>query len=78
MTEKIFLEQLDKCKVNILKRQYITVNDTEYAINEPFRCSYVNSNSCRVSLKNDIPEPYYSAIMLVWGDTPTVTDKEIN
>lgn len=74
MTEKILLEQLDKHKVNIMKRQYITVDGVEYAVNEPFRCSYANSTSGRLSLHNDIPEPYYSAVMSVWGDTPTINN----
>ncbi len=76
MTEKIFLEELTQYKVNIAKRKYITIDGAEYSVGEPFRCSYENSTVGRSLLIENVPDPYYSAIMLIWGDMPTVDPEQ--
>ena len=73
MEERIFLEELTCEKVNVLKKKYMLINGTEYQVGEPFRCSYENSDLGRSLISENLPEPYLSAVMVLWGDTPTVT-----
>lgn len=43
--------------------------------NEIWRNSYMNTIQGREQVEQDVPEPYKSAIMLLWGDEPTVDDQ---
>jgi len=46
----------------------------ECAIGEPWRRAYVNSNSGRWKVQEEVPEPYKSVIFLMWGNEPTVEE----
>jgi hypothetical protein len=74
MSEKITLDMLTADGVSLKKQQYTTVNGQEYSIGEPWRRAYVNSTQGRQQVQSEVPEPYKSVIMLMWGNTPTVTD----
>ena len=74
MFEKITLDMLTQDSVSIKKQQYTTVESVEYPIGEPWRRAYVNSVQGRSQVQAEVPEPYKSAIMAVWGETPTVTE----
>ena len=74
MFEKITLDMLTRDGVNLKKQQYTTINGVEYPIGEPWRRAYINSVKGRAQVQAEMQEPYKSAIMAVWGDTPTVTD----
>jgi len=54
------------------KNQYVTVGGIDYKIGDTFAVSYENSERGREFLAEDVPEPFYSAVMMVWGDTPTI------
>lgn len=75
MIEKITLDMLTADGVSIKKQNYATVDGAEYTIDDPWRKAYVNSERGRTEAQ-EIPEPYLSAIMAVWGDTPTVVDTD--
>ena len=45
-----------------------------YNVGEPHRKAYSNSVNGRAELQEEVSEPYYSAVMSVWGDEPTVID----
>ena len=74
MNEKITLDMLTQDSVSLKKQQYTTVDGQEYPIGEPWRRAYINSIQGRVQVQSEVPEPYLSAIMAVWGETPTVTE----
>jgi hypothetical protein len=75
MFEKITLDMLTAGSVSIKKQQYTTINGIEYPIGEPWRRAYVNSVQGRSQVQAEVPEPYKSAIMAVWGDVPTITEQ---
>ena len=74
MMEKITLDMLNVDSVSLKKQQYTTVDGKEYPIGEPWRRAYINSAQGRAQVQAEVPEPYLSAIMAVWGETPTVTE----
>jgi len=74
MNEKITLDMLTQDSVSLKKQQYATVDGKEYPIGEPWRRAYINSVQGRAQVQAEVPEPYLSAIMAVWGETPTVTE----
>lgn len=74
MEEKIFLEGLNREGVSVIKKKYIMEGGKEYSIGLPVRCSYMNSPKGREQLKEYVADPYYSAIMLLWGETPVLDD----
>ena len=75
MDGMITLDMLTADSVSLKKQKYTTVNGKEYPIGEPWRRAYVNSIQGRQQLQAEVPEPYLSAIMAVWGDNPTVTEQ---
>ena len=45
----------------------------------PIRTAYDNSASHRLALKNAVPDNVYDAIILIWGEVPTIPNvPEIN
>lgn len=76
MFEKITLDMLTAGSVSIKKQQYTTVDGKEYPIGEPWRRAYINSVQGRAQVQTEVPEPYKSAIMAVWGDAPTFTEQK--
>ena len=74
MVKKITLDMLTADSVSIKKQQYTVVDGKEYPIGEPWRRAYINSIQGREQVQTEVPEPYLSAIMAVWGTNPTVTE----
>ena len=74
MNEKITVDMLTSDSVSIKKQNFSAVDGTEYPIGEPWRKAYVNSTKGRIELESEINEPYKTAILSVWGNTPTVND----
>ncbi|NOW93078.1 hypothetical protein BCD91_005101 [Clostridium beijerinckii] len=74
MKEKIMLDTLTKDSVNIKKQNYVTVDGKEYLIGDPWYRGYSNSTQGRTQVQVEVTEPYLSAILAMWGDSPTVTD----
>lgn len=72
MNEKIMLEMLTQDSVNVKKQNYAIINGVEYPIGEPWHRAYVNNIQGRTEVQEEIPEPYRSVIILMWGDAPTV------
>lgn len=74
MNEKITLDMLTQDSVSVKKQNYTTINEVEYLIGEPWRKAYINSLEGREEVQNEVIEPYKTAIMAMWGTTPTVTE----
>lgn len=74
MTTTITLDALTKNSVSVKRQKTITAEGSTYEIGEPHRCAYANSSSGREQIAAEVPDPYLSAVMAVWGDAPTVED----
>lgn len=74
MVKKITLDMLTQDSVSLKKQNHTVVDGKEYPIGEPWRRAYVNSIQGRQQLQAEVSEPHLSAIMAVWGATPTVTE----
>ena len=74
MPEKITLDMLTQDSVSLKKEYMQEVNGKQETVGSPWRRAYANSPQGRIQAQSEIPEPYLTAIMTVWGDTPTVND----
>jgi hypothetical protein len=50
------------------QRVLIEDNGTETALGLPSRKAYINGDNGRSELVAEVPEPYFSAILAVWGE----------
>lgn len=70
------LDHLTNLGVSVLEEHVLVLDDgTEKPLAQTSRRGYVNSVEERLQLKENVPEPYRSAVLAVWGDTPTVTEE---
>jgi len=74
MFEKTYLDTLTQDNVSMRKQKFTNIDNIEYPIGQPWRRAYVNSVNGRAQVQDEVVEPYKTAIMAVWGDTPTVDD----
>ena len=72
MEIKIIIEFLDETSVSIVKKNVIIDEGKEYYIGKPNRCSYLNDEQGRELLREQVSDPYYSSIMEIWGNSPTI------
>lgn len=66
------LDMLTETSVSVKTQKYIEHEGIEYAVGEPHRKAYVNSERGRAEIAAELPEPYLSAVLAVWGEAPTV------
>lgn len=71
--ETMHIEFLNAKSVAFLKIQSTNIDGVDYQLGEPWAVSFENSTKGRESLAENIPDPFLSAVLAVWGDTPTVT-----
>ena len=74
MYEKFSLDMLTETSVSVKTQKYVEDGGVEYAVGEPHRRAYVNSERGRAEIAAELPEPYLSAVMSVWGDSAKVID----
>ena len=72
MQDIITIDALTKGSVSVKVQKTIVQDGVTYEIGEPHRCAYANSATGREQIAEELPEPYLSAVMAVWGDAPTV------
>lgn len=72
MQELISLDELNQNSVSVVTRKYIEEEGVKYFVGDIHRRAYVNSEEGRQEINQELAEPYLSAVMTVWGDTPTV------
>lgn len=75
MVTKTTLDMLTKTSVNVKTQKYIEDGGIEYVVGEPHRKAYVNSERGRAEIAAELPEPYLSAVLAVWGENPTVSEE---
>ena len=72
MLEKIFLDNLNEDNVVVVK---VITTEEGYTFTE--RVGYDNSVTGRQELERDVLNPYKSVIFMMWGDSPTINEKDI-
>lgn len=72
MQEEIILDSLSDKNVIVVKK--IIAEDGYIRIH---RVGYDNTVNGRKQVKNEVGEPYKSAIMLMWGNEPTIIETDI-
>lgn len=75
MGEKIIIDELTNTNVSIRNQKYVIDDGTVYYVGEPHRCAYMNSERGRTEIASALPEPYLSAVMAVWGESPTIVEE---
>ena len=71
ITKKYILEQLTADSVNVVTVSYAKVNSKNCEIGRE-RMSYPNSTIGRELISKALPKEYLSAVLVVWGETPTM------
>lgn len=74
MITRITLDMLTETSVSVKTQKYIEDGGVEYAVGEPHRRAYVNSERGRAEIAAELPEPYLSAVLAVWGEAPIVVE----
>lgn len=72
MNYEISIDNLNVYGVSVKTQRYIEIDGTKHYLNLTHRKAYSNSVYGRKELQKELAEPYYSAVMAVWGDEPTV------
>ena len=72
MLEKVFLDNLNEDNVVVVK---VITTEEGYTFTE--RVGYDNSVTGRQELERDVLNPYKSVIFMMWGDSPTINEKDI-
>ena len=74
MVTKIALDMLTETGVSVKTQKYVEDGGIQYAVGEPHRRAFVNSERGRREIASELPEPYLSAVMAVWGEYPTMDE----
>jgi len=75
MREEHEIQRLSQDMVFVLTRKFATIEDVEYQLGPDFGAYYNNSTADRERIAEDLQEPYLSAVMALWGDTPTIKEE---
>lgn len=76
MNTKIDLDMLNPNSVSVKTQRYLLEDGQELLVGQPHRRAYVNSRKGRQELQAELSEPYLSSVLAVWGDAPTVMEKD--
>lgn len=76
MIEKYTIDNLNLDNVSVKKQTFMEYMGVEYPMGQPWRRAYVNSESGRQQIVEELPQAQVNAVMAVWGDTPTVNEEE--
>jgi hypothetical protein len=68
LTQKIFLDMLNADSASVVTKKFVEVEGAEYQIGGDHRQAFKNSEFGRRRLKNEVTEPYLSAILDIWSD----------
>jgi hypothetical protein len=73
MEKKITLDLLTQDSVSVLTQVIIEYNGKKIEA-EHTRIAYPNSTLGRRKLLYEVGEPYYTSVLTIWGETPTIID----
>jgi hypothetical protein len=71
ITTRTTLDMLSSKSVSILTQRFVEGEQ----LGENHRRAFVNSESGRAEIAKYLEEPYITAVMDIWGDTPTVEEE---
>jgi hypothetical protein len=72
--EEMSIDTLTPYSVGIKTQRFIEIDGQKFPVGNPNRAAYVNSERSRIDLINNVPEPFLSSVLGVWGDIATVSD----
>ena len=72
---RISLDVLNEYSVTVKTQQYVEINGEELNVGELHARAYMNSERGREELAEEVPEPYLSAVLAVWGEEPKVKEE---
>lgn len=72
---RISLDVLNEYSVTVKTQQYIDIEGEELNVGEIHARAYANNERGRAELAEDVPEPYLSAVLAVWGEEPKVKEE---
>ncbi|WP_440449423.1 hypothetical protein, partial [Ruminococcus intestinalis] len=64
--ERITLDMLTKDSVSVLRQKFINLGGEDVQVGDNVRNAYINCESDREILKEQLSEEYFNAIMTVW------------
>lgn len=74
ITTKKTIDMLTSDSVSILTQKFIDVEGVQTQVGQNHRRAYVNSEDGRKQITENEPDYIVTAVMALWGDTPTVTE----
>ena len=72
---RISLDVLNEYSVTVKTQKYMELEGEELNVGELHARAYPNSERGRAELAEDVPEPYLSAVLAVWGEEPKVKEE---
>ena len=75
MQELMSLDELTQDSVSVATRKYIEEEGVKYFVGNIHRRAFINSIEGRKEINDNLNDPYLSAVMTVWGSSPTVEIK---
>lgn len=70
MDTQITVDALTPFGVSIRTQTYTLVDGVKYAVGLPSRTAYANTAAGRMQIESDLPQPFVSAVLTVWGPEP--------
>lgn len=67
---RVYLDMLTENSVTVKTQRYTVMDGEEVNIGEIHARAYPNSAKGRAELLAEVPEPYLSGVLAVWGDVP--------
>ena len=74
--KEIVIGLLNKNEAGIIRTNYINYNGKKTQLGDSLRLVYDNSIQDRERIREELEEPYLSAVLSVWGEEPTVDLEE--
>ena len=72
--ERYALDNLDQHSVSVSKHTFVEYMGQMFPIGQLWRRAYVNSTQGRQQIADELPATQVNAIMVVWGEEPTVDE----
>lgn len=74
---RISLDVLNEYSVTVKTQKYMELEGEELNVGELHARAYPNSERGRAELAEEVPEPYLSAVLEVWGEESVIKEEMI-
>lgn len=68
------LKSLNENSVTVVIENFVEIDGNKYPVGKKSVVCYNNNVNDRKVIETILPENYYNAVIVVWGNTPTVKD----